>query len=115
STAENCGEGLFGACGLSVVVGNQPLLINATGWLPENGGTAGEDFVYDDSYGTKQRRLYNTFFVNDASNPYNPGQNSASSTTSHAHVESYEAQAGFVHARGVGLGDQYGNSSSHPV
>lgn len=109
------GEQLFNAGGLSVVVGDQPLLINATGWLPQNGGTAGEDAVYDDSYGTKQRRLYNTFFVNDTSNPTNPGQNSLSPIDSKAHVERYEDRDGFVHARGVSLGDQYGSRTVKPV
>ena len=47
-------------------VGDQPVLINPTGWLPQNAGTPGEDLVYDDSYGKKERRLYNTFFVDDA-------------------------------------------------
>jgi hypothetical protein len=74
--APDSGEQLFDTGSLRVVVGDQPLLINATGWLPQNAGTAGEDLVYDDGYGAKQRRLYNTFFVDDASNPYNPGQNS---------------------------------------
>lgn len=99
------GEQLFNAGGLSVVVGDQPLLINPTGWLPQNGGTAGEDAVYDDSYGTKQRRLYNTFFVDGAP------QNSLSPTDSKAHVERYEDRGGFVHARGVSLGDQYGGGT----
>jgi hypothetical protein len=76
--ADYSGEQLFNAGGLSVVVGDQPLLINPTGYLPQNGGTPGEDLVYDDSYGTRERRLYNTFFVDDPSNPYNPGQNSFS-------------------------------------
>jgi hypothetical protein len=113
--APDSGEQLFDSGGLRVVVGDQPLLINATGWLPQNAGTAGEDMVYDDGYGTRQRRLYNTFFVDDASNPYNPGQNSKSPESSRAHVERYEDRAGFVHARGVGLGDQYGSSTAHPV
>jgi hypothetical protein len=109
------GEELFDAGSLSIVVGDQPLLINPTGWLPQNAGTAGEDAVYDDSYGKKQRRLYNSFFVDDSSNPYNPGQNSLDPQSSHAHIERYEDRAGFVHARGSGLGDQYGSSGSHPV
>jgi hypothetical protein len=113
--APDSGEQLFGAGGLSVVVGDQPLLINATGFLPQNGGTAGEEFVYDDGYGKRQRRLYNTFFVDDASNIYNPGQNMAGPSSSGAHIERYEEQASFVHARGVGLGSQYGTGSSHPV
>jgi hypothetical protein len=113
--ADYSGEQLFNAGGLSVVVGGQPLLINPTGFLPQNGGSAGEDFVYDDSYGTRQRRLYNTFFVNDASNPFNPGQNSFSPDDSSAHVERYEDRGVFVHARAVGLEDQYGSKSAHPV
>src|SRR6185436_20185811 len=63
--ADYSGEQLFDAGGVSVVVGDQPLLINPTGYLPQNAGTAGEDLVYDDGYGTRSRRLYNTFFVND--------------------------------------------------
>jgi hypothetical protein len=59
--------------------------------------------------------LYNTFFVDDSSNVYNPGQNSAGPSTSTAHIERYDAQAGYVHARGVGLGDQYGTGGKHPV
>ena len=113
--ADYSGEQLFNAGGVSVVVGDQPLLINPTGFLPQNGGTAGENLVYDDSYGTRQRRLYNTFFVNDASNPYNPGQNSFSPESSSAHVERFEDRGSFVHARAVGLEDQYGSSSAHPV
>jgi hypothetical protein len=113
--APESGEQLFDSGGLRVVVGDQPLLINATGWLPQNAGTAGEEMVYDDGYGKRERRLYNTFFVDDASNPYNPGQNSKSPESSRAHVERYEDRAGFVHARGVGLGDQYGSSSGSPV
>jgi hypothetical protein len=109
------GEQLFHAGSLSVVVGDQPVLINPTGWLPQHGGTAGEDAVYDDSYGKRQRRLYNTFFVDDSQNPYNPGQNSFGPVDSKAHVESYEDRGGFVRARGVSLGDQYGTRSARPI
>ena len=113
--ADYSGEQLFNAGGFSVVVGDQPIIINPTGWLPQNGGTAGENLVYDDGYGTRQRRLYNTFFVDDASNPYNPGQNSLGPDESGAHVERYEDRSTFVHARGVGLEGQYGRSGARPV
>src|ERR1051325_4889158 len=106
--APDSGEQLFDAGSLSVVVGDQPLLINATGFLPQNAGTAGEDMVYDDSWGTRQRRLYNTFFVDDSSNPNNPGQNSLSPADSRAHVELFEDRGAFVRARAASLGDQYG-------
>jgi hypothetical protein len=113
--ADYSGEQLFNAGGISVVVGDQPVLINPTGWLPQHAGTAGEDFVYQDGYGTRQRRLYNTFFVNDASNPFNPGQNSLDRPDSKARIERFEDRGGFVRARAVGLEDQYGRSGSRPV
>ena len=71
--------------------------------------------VYSDSYGTKQRRLYNTFFVDDSSNPYNPGQNSASPVDSRAHVERFEDRGVFVRARALNLEDEYGSSSYRPI
>jgi hypothetical protein len=113
--ADYSGEQLFNAGGISVVAGDQPILINPTGWLPQNAGTPGEDLVYQDGYGTRQRRLYNTFFVNDASNPYNPGQNSLGPSESKAHIERFEDRGTFVRARGKGLEDQYGRSGSRPV
>ena len=114
--ASYSGEQLFGAGGLSIVVGDQPLLINPTGWLPQNAGTAGENFVYDDSFGTRQRRLYNTFFVDDGSNPYSPGQNNYGPDESKAHVERFEDGGGFVRARAANLEDQYGwHDGSRPV
>ena len=68
------GEQGFEAGSLSVVVGGPPLLVNATGWIPKVAGTAGEDFVYEDSWGSGKRRLYNTFFVDDSTDPGNPGR-----------------------------------------
>jgi hypothetical protein len=113
--ASYSGEQEFDSGNLSVVVGDQPVLINPTGWLPQNAGTPGEDFVYDDSYGKKERRLYNTFFVDDSSNPYNPGQNSLSPLDSKAHVDRFEDGKGFVHARATNLEEQYGSSGARPV
>ena len=60
--------------------------------------------------------MYNTFFVDDASNPYNPGQNSFGPSESKAHVERFEDTELFVRARATGLEDQYGwRNGSHPV
>ena len=109
------GEQMFNAGGLSVVVGADPLLVNATGWIPSTANTAGEDFVYKDSWGGGGRRLYNTFFVDDPTNPYNPGQNTADPTKSKAKVDRYADGGSFVRARATGLEDQYGASGSHPV
>lgn len=113
--APDSGEQMFNAGGLSVVVGGEPLLVNPTGWIPHTANTAGEDFVYQDSWGGGGRRLYNTFFVNDASNPYNPGQNTADPATSKAALDRYEDGGAYVRVRGTGLEDQYGASGSHPV
>jgi hypothetical protein len=113
--AANSGEETFDTGNLSVVFADQPVLINPTGWLPQNAGTPGEELAYNDSYGTKQRRLYNTFFVNDASSPFNPGQNSLSPSDSKAHIERFEDRALFVHARALGLEDQYGSASYRPI
>ena len=89
----------FNAGSLSVVVGGAPLLVNATGWIPKLAGTAGEDFVYEDSWGSGKRRLYNTFFVDDSTNPYNPGQNSASPSDSSTHLERYDEGGVYLRAR----------------
>lgn len=113
--AVDSGEQLYNAGGLSVVSGTSPVLVNATGWIPFTGGSDGENYVYDDNYGQYTRKLYNTFFVDDAANPFNPGQNSAGPTTSQAHIDAFEDQDAFVRARAVHLEDQYGDSESHPV
>jgi hypothetical protein len=85
-----------------VVQGDQPILVNATGWLPQAGGNAGETFVYDDSWGSKTRLLNNTFYVaGTAQGEVAPG-------TSQTHVDKYEEQAVFVHARGMRIADMYG-------
>jgi hypothetical protein len=109
------GEQMFNAGGVSVVVGGEPLLLNATGWIPHTANTAGEDFVYADSWGKGGRRLYNTFFVNDSSNPYNPGQNTIDPSLSDAQIDRFEDGGTYVRARASGLEDQYGWLGSHPV
>ena len=102
------GEQGFEAGGLSVVVGGAPLLVNATGWIPKVAGTAGEDFVYEDSWGSGKRRLYNTFFVDDSTNPGNPGQNSASPNDSSTRVERYDEGGAYLRARAANVEDMYG-------
>jgi hypothetical protein len=72
--APESGEQTFNSGALTVVNGGAPVLVNATGWIPYTAHTVGEDFVYQDSWGKGGRRLYNMFFVDDASNPFNPGQ-----------------------------------------
>ncbi|WP_394844879.1 hypothetical protein LZC95_48510 [Pendulispora brunnea] len=105
--APDSGEQMFNQGSLSVVNGGAPVLVNATGWIPRVAGTPGEDFVYDDSWGKKSRALYNTFFVSDPSNPFNPGQSSASPDKAQTHVERYEDWGGFVRARGAQIEQMY--------
>ncbi len=113
--APDSGEQLFDAGGVTMVAGGDPVLVNATGWIPNTGGTAGEDYVYTDSWGGGGRRLYNSFFVTDPGSSNSPGQNSKSPNSSNAHVERFEDGGSYVRARAAGLGDQYGSGSSHPV
>ena len=98
---------LFDAGGVTMVAGGNPVLVNATGWDPENtGGTAGEDYVYTDSWGGGGRRLYNSFFVTDPGSSNSPGQNSKSPNSSNAHVERFEDGGSYVApaARGSAMG-----------
>lgn len=113
--AQDSGEQMFNAGGVAFVVGGDPLLVNASGWIPSTAGTAGEDFVYSDSWGGGGRRLYNTFFVVNPGSSSSPGQNTASPTSSKAHLESYDDGGNYVRARAQNLEDQYGSSSSKPV
>jgi hypothetical protein len=106
--AQYSGEQLFNSGGLSVVQGGEPILVNASGWLPHIAGSAGEKYVHDENYERKSRRIYNTFYVDDPSNAYNPGQNFASPARSSAHVERYEDRGVFVRALGADIQDQYG-------
>ena len=66
------GEEYFDQGSLALVRGGTPLLLNATGWAVHNpGGTAAENDVYSDNYGTfnpnngalGNRRPYNIFYV----------------------------------------------------
>jgi hypothetical protein len=106
------GEQLFNQGSVAVVQGDQPILVNATGWLPQKGGSTAEDFVYQDSFGMKTRKLYNVFFVDDPTNPNNPGQDAVGPADAKTHVEKYEDGGGFVRARAVNLEDMY---AQHPI
>jgi len=102
--APDSGEELFNQGSIAVVQGDQPILVNATGWLPQAGGGAGETFVYDDTWGKKTRLLNNTFYVAGAV------QNQIAPAASQTHVDKYEDQGVFVHARGLHIGDMYGGA-----
>jgi len=102
--APDSGEQFFNQGAIAVVQGDQPILVNATGWLPQAGGSAGETFVYDDTWGTRTRLLNNTFYVAGAT------QDEVTPALSQTHVDKYEEQGVFVHARGLHIGDMYGTA-----
>jgi hypothetical protein len=103
--APDSGEQLFNQGAIALVQGDQPILVNATGWLPQAGGTPGETFVYDDSWGQKTRLLNNTFYAAGAT------QGEITPAASQTHVDKYEEQGVFVHARGVHIEDMYGGAA----
>lgn len=113
--SQDSGEQMFNAGGLSIVAGANPVLVNATGWIPQTAGTAGEDFVYADSWGGSGRRLYNTFFVDNPGGVISPGQNSASPASSKAQLARFEDGGTYVRVSAANLEDQYGSASNHPV
>ena len=99
--APDSGEQYFDEGSLAVATGDTPVLVNATGWLPQAAGDSGESFVYDDTWGNRTRLLNNTFYVAGATQI---GQGPGQSTT---HVERYEDGGGYVRARGSKLEQQY--------
>ena len=102
--APDSGEQYFDQGGLAIANGDTPVLVNATGWLPQAAGDSGESFVYDDTWGSRTRRLDNTFYVTGATQDGNaPPQ----ATT---HVERYEDGGTYVRARGAAIEDMYSPS-----
>ena len=95
------GEQSYNAGAVAVVQGDQPILINATGQLPQVDGTPGEDLVYADSYDNGTRQLFNTLGATGVKQAaFGPGSAST-------HVQGYEDNGTFVHARGVQLEQMY--------
>jgi hypothetical protein len=95
------GEQSYNAGAVAIVQGDKPILVNATGQLPQVAGTPGEDFVYNDSYGSGTRQLFNTFGATGIK-PAAYGPDTAST-----HAQGIEDNGTFVHARGVQLEQMY--------
>ncbi|WP_394823253.1 hypothetical protein [Pendulispora albinea] len=110
--APDSGEQMFNQGNLSVTVGDKPLLVNGAGWIPQVAGTSGETFVYSDAWGKSAPRvLYNTFFVQDSSNPNNPGQSSAGPDQAQTRVDRYEEGGVYVRARATDVEQMYKGGS----
>jgi hypothetical protein len=99
--APDSGEQYFDEGSLAIAAGDSPVLVNATGWLPQAAGSDGENFVYDDTWGSRTRLLNNTFYVAGAV------QIGADPTQASTHVERYEDGGGYVRARGAKLEQEY--------
>ncbi len=99
--AQDSGEQYFDEGSLAVATGDQPVLVNATGWLPQAAGDDGESYVYDDTWGNSTRLLNNTFYVTGAK------QDSIGPDQSKTHVERYEDGGGFVRSRGAAIDQMY--------
>jgi hypothetical protein len=99
--APDSGEQYFNQGAVAVVQGDQPIIVNPTGWLPQVAGDSGEAFVYDDTWGSRTRLLDNSFYVAGAV------QEGADPTQSSTHVEHYEDLSLVVHARGRQIEQQY--------
>jgi hypothetical protein len=99
--APDSGEQYFDQGGLAIASGDTPVLVNATGWLPQAQGDSGESYVYDDTWGSRTRLLNNTFYVAGAK------QDGISPPASTTHVERYEDGGVYVRARGAAIETMY--------
>ena len=99
--APDSGEQYFDEGGLAIARGDAPVVINATGWLPQAAGDNGETFVYDDTWGSRTRLLDNVFYAAGAT------QDGIPPSQATTHVEHYEDGGAYVHARGRGIEQMY--------
>ena len=98
------GEQSYNSGAVAIVSGDTPILVNATGQLPQVDGTNGENLVYADAYDVGTRLLFNTFGATGAK------QVAADPTQAATHAQGYEDNGTFVHARGVKLEQMYSPS-----
>ena len=99
--APDSGEQYFDEGGLAIARGDSPILVNATGWLPQVAGNDGENLVYDDTWGSRTRLLDNTFYVDGVV------QSGPDPTQSSTHVERVEDGILWVRARGAKIEQMY--------
>jgi MYXO-CTERM domain-containing protein len=104
--APDSGEQYFNQGAIAVVQGDQPILANATGWLPQAAGDQGEQLVYDDTWTNRTRLLDNTFYVEGAT------QGGGAPGDASTHIENYEDLGVVVHARGRAIEQMYAPSSA---
>jgi len=95
------GEQSYNSGAIAIVQGDQPIIANASGQLPQVDGAEGENIVYADSYGSGMRQLFNTFGAAGAK------QGAMGPSVASTHATGYEDNGAFVHARGLQLEQMY--------
>ena len=122
------GEEYFDQGSLALVRGGTPLLLNATGWAVHNpGGTAAENDVYSDNYGTfnsnndalGNRRPYNVFYVRNMkgsalAEQYGQAAYTTESQGVRTRVTAYEDAPDHVFVQARWLNDMYRKFSAGP-
>jgi len=114
------GEQYFDQGSLALVRGRTPLLLNASGWLVhEPNGTADEDRIYADNYGSfngsvfnGNRQLYNVFYVRNISGSnvataYGQGARTTEDDGVRTRVTAYEDGTDYVYVRASHIEDMY--------
>lgn len=122
------GEQFFDQGSLALTRGNTPLLINASGWMVHGStGSADEDRIYDDNYGSRDgtlymgnRQLYNIFHVfRKSGGKIVEGGSQAAATTEdnqvRTHVAAFEDGAHYVYTRAEHIEDMYRKFSAGPA
>lgn len=119
------GEQYFDEGGLALVRGNNPLLVNASGWiLHEPGGTSDDNLRYEDNFGPTNgslysgvRQLYNVFYVfrKDANGSILEGDGQRAFIDGvRTKVSAFEDGSGYVYVQSVYLEDQYRRFAAGP-
>jgi hypothetical protein len=103
--APDSGEQYFDEGGLAIAHGDSPVLVNATGWLPQAAGDAGEQLVYDDTWGSRTRLLNNTFYVAGTT------QAGPDPTQAATHIERFEDGTAWVRSRGAQIEQMYASNN----
>lgn len=104
------GEEYFDQGSLAITRGGTPFLVNTAGALLRNtpGTTDGDNWgnlIYDDLFGTKNRTLFNVFYVLDPAGSY--GQAAYDTTIAHAQLTHFEDGGAYVRMRGEKLEELY--------
>lgn len=114
------GEEYFDQGSLALVHGGAPLLVNAGGWVVHNpNGTADENSVYSDNYGSSNgsvysgnRQLYNIFYVRNMSgstvvDQYGQAAYTTESNQVRTQVSAFEDGGDYVYLLATHIEDMY--------